>query len=231
MRSLYYRYCWHRVSNLLFARYRHRNSSRTKAVYNTNTFILHAASLHQTFVHCGIFSTAASRRSLGSVSVPMLGAVLSHPLPVIALVVLYTTNKLIGHRLLQKRPKTLFRRTYRVLFRISPDYSRLLGKFLCITNPFAVGLNPLDLHALSTPPAFILSQDQTLNKNEGYRVLIEPCRMTGQQTKLDISNNLHFLSKSEKNDTMSYDMVLLFVTPINRRQTRQAQINPHTKLV
>ena len=30
------------------------------------------------------------------------------------------------------------------------DYSR-------VTNPFAVGLNPLDLHALSTPPAFILS--------------------------------------------------------------------------
>jgi len=27
-----------------------------------------------------------------------------------------------------------------------------------------MGLNPFDLHALSTPPAFILSQDQTLNK-------------------------------------------------------------------
>jgi len=26
-----------------------------------------------------------------------------------------------------------------------------------------MGLNPFDLHALSTPPAFILSQDQTLN--------------------------------------------------------------------
>jgi len=25
---------------------------------------------------------------------------------------------------------------------------------------------PFDLHALSTPPAFILSQDQTLKKNE-----------------------------------------------------------------
>jgi hypothetical protein len=25
--------------------------------------------------------------------------------------------------------------------------------------------SPRDLHALSTPPAFILSQDQTLNKN------------------------------------------------------------------
>ena len=34
--------------------------------------------------------------------------------------------------------------------------------FLGITHPFAVGLNPLDLHVLGTPPAFILSQDQTL---------------------------------------------------------------------
>ena len=32
-----------------------------------------------------------------------------------------------------------------------------------VTNPFAEGLNPLDMHALSTLPAFILSQDQTLN--------------------------------------------------------------------
>ena len=52
---------------------------------------------------------------------------------------------------------TLLLRVHRVLFRISPNYSRLQGTFLCITNPFAVGLNPLDLHALSTPPAFILS--------------------------------------------------------------------------
>ncbi len=36
--------------------------------------------------------------------------------------------------------------------------------FLGITHPFAVGLNPLDLHVLGTPPAFILSQDQTLQK-------------------------------------------------------------------
>ena len=34
--------------------------------------------------------------------------------------------------------------------------------FLGITHPFAAGLNPLDLHVLGTPPAFILSQDQTL---------------------------------------------------------------------
>ena len=42
--------------------------------------------------------TAASRRSLGSVSVPVRRVVLSHPLPVIALVSFYLTNKLIGHR-------------------------------------------------------------------------------------------------------------------------------------
>ena len=28
---------------------------------------------------------------------------------------------------------------------------------------------PLDLHVLGTPPAFILSQDQTLHKNKIYR--------------------------------------------------------------
>ena len=35
--------------------------------------------------------------------------------------------------------------------------------FLRVTNQFAEGLNPLDLHALSTLPAFRLSQDQTLS--------------------------------------------------------------------
>ena len=38
--------------------------------------------------------------------------------------------------------------------------------YLRVTHPFAVGLNPLDLHVLGTPPAFILSQDQTLNEFE-----------------------------------------------------------------
>ena len=39
------------------------------------------------------------------------------------------------------------------------------GRYLHITTSSAVGLNPLDLHALSTSPAFILSQDQTLKIN------------------------------------------------------------------
>jgi hypothetical protein len=65
--------------------------------------IHHAASLRHTFVHCGRFSTAASRRSMASVSVPLVGVRLSPPLRVIALVVLYTTNKLIRGRPIQKR--------------------------------------------------------------------------------------------------------------------------------
>ena len=138
MRSLYYRYCWHRVSNLFFLRYRHRSSSLRKAVYNPKAFILHAASLRQAFAHCGIFSTAATRRCLASVSVPMLGAMLSHPLPVIALVSHYLTNKLIGRGLLPKRPKPFLRRGHRVLFPLSRDYSRLRGRFPRVTNPFAM---------------------------------------------------------------------------------------------
>ena len=61
----YYRGCWHVVSRGFLPRYRHI-SSRETVVYNPKTFIPHAALLGQTFVHCPKFSTAASRRSLGS---------------------------------------------------------------------------------------------------------------------------------------------------------------------
>ena len=57
-------------------------SSPLTAVYNPRAFIPHAASLRQTFVHCGRFSTAATRRCPDSVSVPVVGAMLSHPLDI-----------------------------------------------------------------------------------------------------------------------------------------------------
>ena len=69
------------------------------AVYNPKAFILHAVSLRQAFAHCGRFSTAASRRSLGSVSVPVWLTILSDQLPVLALVSHYLTNKLMGREL------------------------------------------------------------------------------------------------------------------------------------
>ena len=70
-------------------------SFRTKAVYNPRAFILHAEWLDQTCVHCPKFPTAASRRSLGRVSVPVWLIVLSDQLLIVALVSLYLTNYLI----------------------------------------------------------------------------------------------------------------------------------------
>ena len=54
--------------------------------------ILHAAWLDQPCGHCPIFLTAASRRSLVRVSVPVWGVILSEPLPIVALVSRYLTN-------------------------------------------------------------------------------------------------------------------------------------------
>ena len=71
-------------------------SSPPKEVYNPKAFIPHAALLDQAFAHCPIFPTAASRRSLGRVSVPVWPVTLSGRLPVEALVSHYLTNKLIG---------------------------------------------------------------------------------------------------------------------------------------
>jgi hypothetical protein len=70
-------------------------SSHLTGFYDPKTFFTHAALLRQTFVHCAIFPTAASRRSLGRISVPMWRVVLSDPLCVVALVGHYPTNKLI----------------------------------------------------------------------------------------------------------------------------------------
>ena len=91
----YHRGCWHVVSRCFFSAYR-PNSSAVKAVYNPKAVIPHAALLHQAFAHCAIFPTAASRRSLGRISVPMWPVALSGRLPVDALVGHHPTNKLIG---------------------------------------------------------------------------------------------------------------------------------------
>ena len=68
------------------------HSSLATVVYNPKAFIPHAASLRQAFAHCARFPTAASRRSLGRVSVPMWLIILSDQLPVVALVSRYLTN-------------------------------------------------------------------------------------------------------------------------------------------
>ena len=69
-------------------------------VYNPKTFILHAALLGQSFLHCPIFLTAASRRSLDRISVPVWPIILSDRLNIIGLVGHYLTNYLMLRELI-----------------------------------------------------------------------------------------------------------------------------------
>ncbi len=70
-------------------------SSHLTGLYNPKAFFTHAASLRQGFPHCAIFLTAASRRSLDRVSVPVWLIILSDQLTISALVGRYPTNKLM----------------------------------------------------------------------------------------------------------------------------------------
>ncbi len=78
-------------------------SSPLKVLYNPQAFFTHATLLDQACAHCPIFPTAASRRSLGRVSVPVWLIVLSDQLRIVALVGRYPTNKLIRRRLIYQR--------------------------------------------------------------------------------------------------------------------------------
>ena len=121
-------------------------------VYTPKGFLLHTASLRQTFVHCAIFVTAAPRGGLGSVSVPMWRINLSVPLRVDALVSRYLTNKLIRHRPLPYRPKPLISLPFDIeissgitcTFANPPEGEAAIPKYgvryLCITHPFATNL-------------------------------------------------------------------------------------------
>ena len=65
-------------------------------VYNPKTVILHAALLRQGLPHCAKVPTAASRRSLGRVSVPMWPVGLSTRLPIAGTVGRYPAVYLMG---------------------------------------------------------------------------------------------------------------------------------------
>src|SRR5690606_30795957 len=177
----YYRGCWHVVSRCFFSRYRqYHPSSLAKEVYNPKAVIPHAASLHQACAHCAIFPTAASRRSLGRVSVPVWPVTLSGRLPVDALASHYLTNKLIGREPIPN-PYIFPTSNHAILVRIqhSTPFAALSpasgAGCARVTHPFATDpqeqapASPFDLHVLSTPPAFILRQDQTLRKRKKPR--------------------------------------------------------------
>ena len=78
-------------------------SSLLKAVYNPKAFVPHAALLRQGFPHCAKFPTAASRRSLGRISVPMWPIGLSTRLPIAGLVGHCPANYLMGRDPIPRR--------------------------------------------------------------------------------------------------------------------------------
>ena len=67
-------------------------SSLLTELYTPKSFFIHAALLRQGSPHCAKVPTAASRRSMGRVSVPLWLIILSNQLLIIALVVHYTPN-------------------------------------------------------------------------------------------------------------------------------------------
>ncbi len=72
-------------------------------LYDPRAFFTHAALLRQAFAHCAIFPTAASRRSLGRVSVPVWLIILSDQLAIFGLVGHYPTNYLMARGLIPRR--------------------------------------------------------------------------------------------------------------------------------
>ena len=62
---------------------------------------------------------------------------------------------------------------YQVLFQISPGYPWDKGRLPTCYSPVCHASKlAFDLHALDMPPAFTLSQDQTLSKNRSYTSII-----------------------------------------------------------
>ena len=77
--------------------------SPLKAVYDADAFVPHAALLRQGCPHCAKFPTAASRRSLGRISVPMWPVGLSTRLPVVGTVGLCPAVYLMGRDPIPRR--------------------------------------------------------------------------------------------------------------------------------
>ena len=122
-----------------------------------------------------IFLTAASRRSLVRVSVPVWGTFLSEPLSIVGLVGRYPANCLMERMPIHQRiaPFNKYHHVvplfHRVLIHLSMACPRLMGRLHTRYSPVrrsppghCCPVMPLDLHVLSLPLAFILSQDQTL---------------------------------------------------------------------
>ena len=125
---------------------------------------------------------------------------LSGRLPVVGLVSHYLTNYLIGResihhqnsfQLLTMRRKLVsgIRHRFQCLSQSGGQVTHvLLTRSPLITR--ASSRSSFDLHVLSTPPAFVLSQDQTLRKCLIARDVNAPAHLAPQATGLNFNNSV-----------------------------------------
>jgi hypothetical protein len=89
---------------------------------------------------------------------------------------------------------------YPVLATLSGSYPKVKGRLLTCYSPVRrsstpEGAFPLDLHVLSTPPAFVLSQDQTLHRKPKLQ------QKTNPSQKTTTSNRQNHRSSTQKETT------------------------------
>src|SRR5690606_25771170 len=119
----------------------------------------------------------------------------------------HPTNKLIGRGLIPHRykrfppPGHATSRVYSVLDPVSQAYPKVQGRSPTCYSPVRhsstpEGAFPYDLHVLSTPPAFVLSQDQTLQKNPDQNP-----KTKGPKHAKNHKNKPHTLLSSQTSDT------------------------------
>ncbi len=138
-------------------------SSLMKEFYNPKAFFTHAALLDQGFPHCPIFPTAASRRSLGRVSVPVWLIILSNQLQIVALVeqLPHQQANLVRAHLKAINLSLCRHIRYQLKFPLVIPNLQVDSHILRTRSPLSPKTS-FDLHVLSMPPAFVLSHNQTL---------------------------------------------------------------------
>ncbi len=118
--------------------------------------------------------------------------------------------------------KTEVFRTYAVLARVSPSCSPLLGRLPTRYSPVRHSTRgpkatfAFDLHVLGTPPAFILSQDQTLQLNPEHPV-------TGALFCAPSDGASYGMALSEESTTQNADSLSSIQFSKNRRPRHEAR--------
>ena len=141
----------------------------------------------------------------------------------------HPTNKLIGrepipHQNNQNRsnlskPTHASRPEHPVLATLSSGYPEVRGRLLTCyspvrhsSTPTKVGAFPFDLHVLSTTPAFVLSQDQTLQKNQKNKPHTNPNNQKSHQDQHAAHSN------SPENQSRPKSIQTTHPTPLSQPQ-------------